>query len=174
MHYRSRITCNYTTNQMKMKQKKLALAILLAALCGCSSSDESSSEFHVRDVANSGCKSTSATRSENPEYFEFKALPGGYLSVNHVNAMFNCEPGKLIVRASIDGHTIKIVELEETALANCICPYDLYCEVGPLSIGDYEVIFYRGSYENPVNSFSIHYDRNLNWKLGLPDICTFD
>ena len=154
---------------MKMKQKKLALAILLAALCGCSSSDESSSEFHVRDVANSGCKSTSATRSENPEYFEFKSLAGGYLSVKHVNAWFNCEPGELKVRAIIEGHTIKISETESSSLANCICPYDLYCEVGPLSIGDYDVIFYRDAYGYPINSFSIRYDRNLSLKLGMPE-----
>ena len=110
-------------------------AFVGSTLMGCGSDDGSiivTGDFHVRDAANSGCKSTSHTRSEYPEYFEFKACDGGYLSVNHV--------------------------------ANCICPYDLYCEVGPLSNGDYEVVIYRGSFEIPAHKFSITYNKRLNTK----------
>ena len=151
-----------------MKQAVFSLAILLLSLCGCSSDESikgaSNGPFSVRDVANSGCKSTSHTRSEYPEYFEFKACDGGYLSVNHVNAMFNCAPGELKIEATIDGNVIKILEMEETALANCICPYDLYCEVGPLSNGDYEVVIYHNSFEIPVRKFSFTYNKRLNVK----------
>jgi hypothetical protein len=142
-------------------------AFVGSTLMGCGSDDGSiivTGDFHVRDVANSGCKSTSHTRSEYPEYFEFKACDGGYLSVNHVNAMFNCAPGELKIEATIDGNVIKILETEETSLANCICPYDLYCEVGPLGNGDYEVVIYRGSFEIPAHKFSITYNNRLNAK----------
>ena len=142
-------------------------AFVGSTLMGCGGDDDSiiaTGDFCVRDVANSGCKSTSHTRSEYPEYFEFKACDGGYLSVNHVNAMFNCAPGELKIEATIDGNVIKILEMEETALANCICPYDLYCEVGPLSNGDYEVVIYHGSFEIPVRKFSFTYNKRLNVK----------
>ena len=151
-----------------MKKYLIALFCLCFLFTGCSSDESikgaSNGPFSVRDVANSGCKSTSHTRSEYPEYFEFKACDGGYLSVNHVNAMFNCVPGELKIEAIIDGNVIKILEMEETALANCICPYDLYCEVGPLSNGDYEVVIYHGSFEIPTRQFSITYNKRLNAK----------
>lgn len=157
-----------TIEMMTMTLIIIAVAAFVGStLMGCGSDDDSiiaTGDFHVRDVANSGCKSTSRTRSEHPEYFEFKACDGGYLSVNHVNAMFNCAPGKLKIEATIDGNVIKILEMEETALANCICPYDLYCEVGPLSNGNYEVVIYHDSFEIPVRKFSITYNNRLNAK----------
>ena len=143
-------------------------AFVGSTLMGCGSDDDSiivTGDFQVRDVANSGCKSASHTRSEYPEYFEFKACDGGYLSVNHVNALFNCVPGELKIEATINGNVIKILETEETALANCICPYDLYCEVGPLNSGDYKVVIYRGSFEVPFRQFSITYNKRLNAKF---------
>ena len=154
-----------------MKQTAFSLAILLLALCGCSNDESikgaSNGPFSVRDVANSGCKSTSHTRSEYPEYFEFKACDGGYLSVNHVNAMFNCAPGELKIEATIDGNVIRILETEEKSLANCVCPYDLYCEVGPLSNGDYKVLIYRWAFEIPFQQYSITYHKGLNTKLDV-------
>ena len=154
-----------------MKQVIFSLAILLLTLCGCSNDEStkgaSNGPFSVRDVANSGCKSTSHTRSEYPECFEFKALDGGYLSVNHVNALFNCAPGELKIEATIDGNVIRILETEEKSLANCICPYDLYCEVGPLSNGDYKVLIYRWTFEIPFQQYSITYHKGLNAKLGV-------
>lgn len=154
-----------------MKQVIFSLAILLLTLCGCSNDEStkgaSNGPFSVRDVANSGCKSTSHTRSEYTECFEFKALDGGYLSVNHVNALFNCVPGELKMEATIDGNVIRILETEEKSLANCICPYDLYCEVGPLSNGDYKVLIYRWTFEIPFQQYSITYHKGLNAKLGV-------
>jgi len=145
----------------------IVLAVFVGStLMACS--DESST-FHVRDIANSGCKSANHTRSEYPEYFEFKACDGGYLSINHVNALFNCVPGELKIQATIDGNVIKIFEKEETSLANCVCPYDLYCEIGPLSVGDYDVFVYRDSFESPSQHFSITYKNGLNVKLGTYD-----
>ena len=142
-------------------------AFVGSTFMGCESNDDSiiaTGDFHVRDVANSGCKSASHTRSEYPEFFEFKACDGSYLSVNHVNAMFNCAPGELKIQATIDGNVIKITEKEEKPQANCVCPYDLYCEIGPLSVGNYEVFVYRDSFESPAHHFSIVYNKGLNVK----------
>ena len=145
-------------------------AFLGSTLMGCSGDGtdaESGNEFCVRDVATSGCKSSNYTRSEYPECFEFKALDGGYLSVNHVNALFNCVPGELKMEATIDGNVIRILETEEKSLANCVCPYDLYCEVGPLSNGDYKVLIYRWTFEIPFQQYSITYHKGLNAKFGV-------
>ena len=144
-------------------------AFLGSTLMGCSSdgANAESGGFRVRDVATSGCKSSNYTRSEYPECFEFKALDGGYLSVNHVNALFNCVPGELKMEATIDGNVIRILETEESSLANCICPYDLYCEMGPLSNGDYKVLIYRWAFEIPFQQYSITYHKGLNTKLDV-------
>ena len=153
--------------------------MLIISMSGCSSDSENEgsadpSTFHVRNVANSGCKSfpfaaaaRKVTMEDYREYIEYKALTDGYLSINHVNAKFNCEPGELKMQAIVSGNEIRILETEEQALANCICHYDLYCEVGPLSNGNYTVIIYRGSYEMEYARFNISYKSGLNDKFNF-------
>ena len=154
-----------------------AAVMLFVGMSSCSSDSENEgsagpSNFHVRNVANSGCKAfpfaaaaRKVTMEDNREYIEYKALTDGYLSINHVNAKFNCEPGELKMQAIVSGNEIRILETEEQALANCICHYDLYCEVGPLSNGNYTVIIYRGSYEMEYARFNISYKSGLNDKF---------
>jgi hypothetical protein len=153
-----------------------AALMLFVGMSGCSSDSENEgsadpSTFHVRNFANSGCKASVGVREmtrswdDTQEYIEYKALKDGYLSLNHVNALFNCEPGELKMQAIVSGNEIRILETEEQALANCICHYDLYCEVGPLSNGNYTVIICRGSYEVEYARFSISYKSGLNGKL---------
>lgn len=152
----------------------LVAAFVGSTLMGCSSSDDGS-QFHSRNFANSGCKKAgmearSITRGDSPygdECIEYKGLSGGYLSVNHINVLYNCEPGELKMQATISGNEIKIVETEEQAGANCICPYDLYCEVGPLSNEDYTVIIYRESYESEYARFTISYKSGLSGRFNI-------
>ena len=158
------------------------LILTMAGLNGCSSDDES--QFHIKNVANSGCKSMAATRGETrddvpyslrQEYIEYKGLANGYLSLNHVNACFNCEPGELKMQATISGNEITIVETEQFQGANCICPYDLYCEVGPLEDGEYTITFWEGSELHQATTplkraqFTVSYKNGLNGKhtIGL-------
>lgn len=151
-------------------------AAMMLMLGGCSS-DESGKEFHVRNCANTGCKKTFMTRgvsttdadfsdiSENEEYIEYKALGGGYLSLNHFNTIFNCAVSQLNVQAVIEDHVIKVLEKanEPEYLADCVCPFDLYCEVGPLTEGDYKIFIYKGSYDGAdYTHFSITYKTGLN------------
>lgn len=151
----------------------LCVATLLMA--GCSSDDHEGSTdasvFQIRDFANSGCKKVGEARtrggyfSDYPEYVEYKGMKDGFLSISHVNAAFNCEPGELKIQATIEGNVIKILETEEDARANCICPYDLYCEVGPLNDGKYTIIIYNGSYEYGERArFGISYKSSLSGK----------
>ena len=60
--------------------------------------------------------------------------------MTHVNSIFNCEPGQLSVDIKIQNDTIVINEAEESALANCICPYDFNFRIGPMDYGIYNFI----------------------------------
>jgi hypothetical protein len=164
---------------IKSNMKKNLLLVMGAALMltiglgSCDNEDNESAKagVQVKNFANSGCKNAGTARTRGglfpgrPEYIEYKAINDGYLSVNHVNTAFNCEPGELKIQATLEGHNIKILETEEQSFANCICPYDLYCEVGPLSDGDYTVIICKGSYEYEYAHFNISYKKGLSGKF---------
>ncbi len=47
------------------------------------------------------------------------------LTLKHVNAGFNCCPGKLYVETSLSGNTIMIKEHESESSCKCQCLYDL-------------------------------------------------
>lgn len=160
-----------------------ALVLTIAGLSGCSSDEgtTSASNFHVKSFANTGCKDKGTTRGETrsdaelvSEYIEYKGLDNGYLSLNHVNACFNCGAEGFNIQATISDNVIKIEERYNGLLANCICPYDLYCEVGPLADGDYTVIIYE-LYEDVDQApyerarFNISYKKGMNGRLDLKE-----
>ena len=159
-----------------------ALVLAIAGLSGCSNEDDSA-QFQVKNFANTGCKSMGTTRGETedadsyslrPEYVEYKCLTNGYLSLNHVNACFNCGAESFNWTATISGNVIKIEESCKGMLANCICPFDLYGEVGPLSDGDYTVVLYQ-KYEEfneapfEYARFTVSYKNGLSGKLNIKE-----
>jgi hypothetical protein len=100
-------------------------------------------KLKVDKITYGDCK-TEATKSENTERIEFKTVDKNYLEIKHINAMFNCEPGRLLVSVSRENNTIFINENEEYPMANCICPYDLCYRIGPMDYGHYNIEFQRG------------------------------
>ena len=154
-----------------------ALVLTIAGLSGCSNEDDSA-QFQVKNFANTGCKSMADTRGEaddnglRQEYIEYKALGNGYLSLNHVNAVFNCGAEAFNWKATISGNVIKIEESYKGLMANCVCPFDLYGEVGPLTDGDYTVILYQ-KYEEfdeapfEYARFTFSYKNGLSGKLNI-------
>lgn len=157
-----------------------ALVLAIAGLSGCSNEDDSA-QFQVKNFANTGCKSMADTRGEaddaessslRPEYIEYKGLANGYLSLNHVNAVFNCGAEAFNWKATISGNVIKIEESYKGLMANCICPFDLYGEVGPLTDGDYTVILYQ-KYEEADEApfeyarFTVSYKNGQNGRINL-------
>lgn len=159
-----------------MKKSVLSIiCVMMMGVYGCSSDE--TTQFHLRNFANTGCKSMTATRGDvlRSEYIEYKALANGYLSINHVNACFNCEPGELKMQATISGNEIRIIETEQYAGANCVCPYDLYGEVGPLENGDYTIIFINGydlssaKHAEERFRFNISYNNGLNGNVNISE-----
>lgn len=156
-----------------------ALVLTITGLSGCSNEDDSS-QFQVKNFANTGCKSMVGIRGEADdnglcqEYIEYKALGNGYLSLNHVNAVFNCGAEAFNWKATISGNVIKIEESYKGLMANCVCPFDLYGEVGPLTDGDYTVILYQ-KYEEfdeapfEYARFTFSYKNGLSGKLNIKE-----
>lgn len=158
---------------------RVSAALILTIGMNSCSSESDGSRFQVRNFANTGCKST-GTRGDilynefYKEYIEYESMTNGYLSLNHVNVRFNCEPGQLQMQATIEGNVIKIVESEEQVGANCVCPYDIYCEVGPLSDGEYTVVVYQDDTFDQVEPgeyvrFNISYKNGLSGKLDIKE-----
>ncbi|MBR2205292.1 MAG: hypothetical protein IJ898_02890 [Prevotella sp.] len=158
---------------------RVCAALILTIGMNSCSSESDGSRFQVRNFANTGCKST-GTRGDilynefHKEYIEYESMTNGYLSLNHVNVRFNCEPGQLQMQATIESNVIKIVESEEQVGANCVCPYDLYCEVGPLSDGEYTVVVYQDDTFDQVEPgeyvrFNISYKNGLSGKLDIKE-----
>ena len=155
------------------------LALLMLGMCGCSDENDSA-QFQVKNFANTGCKSMADTRGEaddnglRQEYIEYKALGNGYLSLNHVNACFNCGAEAFNWKATLSGNIIKIEETCKGLMANCVCPFDLYGEVGPLTDGDYTVILYQ-KYEEfdeapfEYARFTFSYKNGLSGKLNIKE-----
>jgi hypothetical protein len=54
---------------------------------------------------------------------------GGILSLKHVNAAFNCCPGRITADVSVSNDTVTIVEREEQSICDCSCLYDLDFEI---------------------------------------------
>ena len=129
----------------------LLVGILLLAFMACSS-DSGSSEneslpFQVKNFANTGCKSHTRFGDEWLESYEYKCLDDGFLSLKHVNAIYNCGATDFNMKAEISGNEIKVFEtasLDPENMADCICTYDLSCEIGPLEEGtDYTIYTYQ-------------------------------
>jgi len=96
----------------------------------------------LTDLSVYGCKTKGDnTKGAEQEYITLKTVDDYYLLFSHINSIFNCEPGEITVSVEIISNEITITEKESTAMANCVCPYDLEFKLGPLQYGDYHLIF---------------------------------
>ncbi len=123
--------------------KTLILSLLLSlGVVGCDDKNEKPNEQTVftgaKDLSHTDCK-TATKSSERKEYLELSEADK-YLAIKHINAVFNCCPGELLVTSEVRNDTIFINETEKEAGCKCICPYDLEYKVGALDYGKYHVI----------------------------------
>lgn len=120
-----------------MKTRDLLNFIFLSLMLSCEQGDVLKN-FSVDQITYEDCHKKTV-KSDLDEYVEYKTVDQSYLQINHFDVRFNCEPGKLLVDAEISNDTIVINETEETAGANCICPYDLSYRIGPLTYSTYTI-----------------------------------
>jgi hypothetical protein len=52
------------------------------------------------------------------------------LQINHINAAFNCCPGKLYCETSLSNDTLYVKEYEQSSQCKCNCLYDLNLSLG--------------------------------------------
>jgi len=116
-------------------KKILSLLSLSLVLISCEKTYDLKN-LKIDQISFSDCKTSNLIT----ESISYKTVDKNYLSMTHVNSIFNCEPGQLSVDIKIQNDTIVINEAEESALANCICPYDFNFRIGPMDYGIYNFI----------------------------------
>ena len=147
----------------------LLAALLLLTMIGCT--DENDNQVQtvtLKNFANSGCKDiTRSGYDDREETAEYAVLHEGYLYVNHQNAMFNCCPGTLGADILVEDDRIIIGEYESSGDCDCICPYDLSYEVGPLVEGKTYTIYigYKGI-ESKMAEFTFQNSMSGVWEFG--------
>lgn len=109
------------------------------------------SAFKLNYFAHTGCKQANVkgTRAadSDAEYFKCTAQAEGVLSITHVNSVFCCDAENMKTRVEASGNEIRVYESCDDSGANCVCPYDLTYDVGPLNEGKYRVIVYKNNLE---------------------------
>jgi hypothetical protein len=120
------------------------LAIFLIISCG---KENHNPYIKGELINNTGCKSfkSAVITYETPNnqscvnYSYEKS--GNKLSLKHINAGFNCCPGKLSCNVTMNGDTLIIEEFEKNSLCDCDCLFDLDIEVTGVIPGKYKVRF---------------------------------
>ena len=129
---------------MKAKIILPVLLIMAIAVTVCKKGS-SNDTLAVKDLSVSDCKNKGdSEKGIDSEYITIKTVDDSYLTVNHINSMFNCQPGKITIAINISGNEISIDENESTSLANCLCQYDIDFKLGPLQYGTFILKFQKG------------------------------
>lgn len=143
----------------------IVCSLMLVAACSTSNDDtDGPAGMDGQPVKNSpvsysGCKQTHI-RSMWKEEVWLKTI-NGKLQINHIDAIFSCEPGEITVEAKVNGNKLIITEIPETSALNCICPADLLFTVELPSYGVYEL------YINEVSFGTFSYNADTDVKLAL-------
>ena len=125
-----------------------ALFLLITASCD---SPESIIPYNpigiVVDYA--GCKTFNGEGSANvlanlnhdqsQDCIEYNYNGNGILQIQHVNAGFNCCPGKIVANIQIENNSIVIKEQETEALCLCLCLFDVNYKIENLKPGKYQL-----------------------------------
>jgi len=120
----------------------------------------------IKDLSVSDCKTKGVSFGGiDPEYITLKTVDDYYLLVNHINAMFNCQPGQITVAVSFSSNEITMDENESSSLADCICPYDIDFKIGPLQYGTYILKFKRAGFL--FKEYTLHFKKSTDIKIDL-------
>lgn len=138
---------------------KYIIGLIFASLLFSCEKENIMSKVSVDQITYGDCK-IGILKSTDSERVEYETVDNNYLQFNHINAIFNCEPGELLVNVEIINDSIIIEEREEQAIANCICPYDLCYRFGPMNYNKYLVTIRHGGAD--YAEFSIKFNSSTS------------
>jgi hypothetical protein len=152
-------------NTMKIKVICPILLLLIVGMNSCKK-EFPNDPLSVMDLSVNGCK-TKGGLSDGiaPEYLTIKTVDDYYILVNHINAMFNCEPGQITVTIDASSNEISMDENESSSLVDCICPYDIIFKLGPLPYGTYILKFKRGGLT--FKEYTLNFKKSTDIKIDL-------
>lgn len=119
-------------------------AVALGTACGTEPIVQPSGEL----AGHGGCKKgeettrggeVTSTPGPSEACIRYSYSDRGGLSLQHINAGFNCCPGDLTADVMIDEGAIRISEREAGQGCRCVCLYDLDIVIGGLEPGIYTV-----------------------------------
>ena len=125
----------------------IAVSIVLLASCENEESSEKQSTLTAKLMSNSDCKSLKSANvtdytSKSSSCIEYSFdSDNNLLTIQHINAGFNCCPESLYCEATLKKDTIIIQEFETSGLCDCNCLYDLEIELTGVDSGKYMVKF---------------------------------
>ena len=152
----------------------LLVGLILFAMMACSSDSSSENEsvpFQLRNFANTGCKSHTRADGDWSEIYEYQCMDDGFLSLKHLNAVYNCGSEDFKMEATISGNEIKVYEtasLDPENMMDCICTYDLSCEIGPLEEGT-EYTFYTYQLGSGLARFVVTFKKGTSGSYQIHD-----
>jgi len=137
----------------KAKIKFVFIAFLLLIASSCKESSNILLLDPVGTLVNySGCKSTNENSGisgknyianiwpdPNNDCIEYHYSSDNSLLINHINAGFNCCPGKIVANIIIKDNIITIKENETKPECSCLCLFDVTYQITGLRPGIYKI-----------------------------------
>jgi hypothetical protein len=100
-------------------------------------------------VSHTGCKYQSAALADpvpqDQSCIEYEYDGAGILTLNHINALFNCCPTYLTAEFYFQGLEIHVVESEnlDGGACDCLCLFDLQLQISNIPAGTYYLVFHE-------------------------------
>ena len=129
------------------KKNLLAGFVIFILFCACetNSRDNDLPGISGKITSHSACKGLKSACSLNliPDSlscinYAFETSTGK-LTIEHINAAFNCCPDSLYCKVGFSGDTVVVQEFEKKAGCKCNCLYDLHIEISGLAAKKYPV-----------------------------------
>lgn len=118
------------------------------------------------------CKDFNETSAETPKDKDCLDIyyRDNTLHVDHINAGFNCCPGKIVADVTVENNIISITESENDEGCDCLCLFDVSYSIIGLKPGDYSI--------KMIELYTTDEDPPLNCNFSLveeaPERCCVD
>ena len=131
---------------MKTGYIQILFLLIIIIAVSCDKINDDSSDITAKLISHTGCKNDLKSAAVNtPDTLScvkyIYDFTSGTLKLTHINAGFNCCPGKLTCTAVMHSDTIVISEYEEKADCRCNCLYDLEIEITEVNPQKYVICF---------------------------------